>query len=78
MEMSELRNGRDEIKPSFVVVDEADLLLEIDKNLAAAVDKIMKGFGKSLKKMRDAKSEEIRYFVAASSFPSKMSGIPYN
>ena len=41
MMMSECRSEKDLIYPEFVVVDEADLLLEIDKNVSRSTFQII-------------------------------------
>ena len=54
------------LDPEFIVVDEADLLLELDKNVSKNTDKIL-----SFIRKNSTNPTNIKYLLAASSFPKK-------
>lgn len=66
------KNKNTSLLPDYVVIDEADLLLETDRNVRKhtfmLLDEIQ---GKT--RGRDKKLErEIQFFISASSFPNKI------
>jgi superfamily II DNA/RNA helicase len=54
------------LNPEFVVIDEADLLLELDKNVSKNTDKLIQHIRK-----HSPASAATKYFLTASSFPKK-------
>lgn len=54
------------MNPEFLVVDEADLLLELDKNVSKNTDRIIQHV-----REQSTSSGNIKYLLAASSFPKK-------
>lgn len=55
--------------PEFIAVDEADLVLEIDKNVRKHVDNLIK-----FVRDHSSKASDIKYMLVASSFPKKYRG----
>lgn len=83
-----VHNKSNLINPQFIVVDEADLLLEIDQNIAKYMQKIIdlvrndknkqKGIKNFFSQEKDEpnQSSPIRYLLSSSSFPRKIQKMP--
>lgn len=57
------------LDPEYMAVDEADLLLEIDRNVSKNTDKVIQFIRKG-----SSQSSMIKYMLAASSFPKRYRG----
>lgn len=65
-QLNVLKGLKSDINPEFIAIDEADLLLELDKNVSRHTDKLLTSI-----RSESTNSKSIKYLLTASSFPKK-------
>jgi superfamily II DNA/RNA helicase len=66
-----IKFARTKINPKFIVIDEADLLLEMDTGLSGIVKSVLKSLASRSNEDREINLER-QFFLSCSAFPSKL------
>ena len=80
---NKLKGIQEFVCPQFVVIDEADLLLEIDKNVSRSTFAVIDRIRRNVEKIAKIKGEKIdktkmpQFIISASSFPNKLGKLEY-
>lgn len=79
MSMGSENKNRQPILPKFVAIDEADILIAIDRNVSRFTNKITEEVKKNVKEANKKSSmvSNPQFLIAASSFPHKIDKIPF-